>query len=51
MYRIVFVSVCPTKKTLILEKGPMHPEKAWVEKWLNYFLSIGYPAKMRIECT
>lgn len=51
MYRIVFVSVCPTKKTLVVEKGPMHPEKARVEMWLDYFLKLGYPAKMRIEST
>ena len=50
MYRIVFVSLCPTRKTVVVEKGPMHPEKEKVEKWLNYFRSVGYPARMRIEC-
>jgi hypothetical protein len=49
MYRIVFVSLCPHRKTVVVEKGPMHPEKEKVEKWLNYFLSVGYPARMRIE--
>lgn len=49
MYRIVFVSLCPHRKTLVVEKGPLHPEKERVEKWLNYFLSVGYPARMRIE--
>lgn len=50
MYRIVFVSLCPSRKTVVVEKGPMHPEKEKVEKWLNYFLSVGYPARMKIEC-
>lgn len=49
MYRIVFEFLCPHRKKLVVEKGPLHPEKHRVEGWLNYFTSVGYPAKMRIE--
>jgi hypothetical protein len=49
MYRIVFISLCPQKKRLVIERGPMHPQKDVVEKWLGYFASLGHSARMQIE--
>lgn len=49
MYRIVFISLCPHKKRLVIERGPMHPKKDVVEKWLDYFVSRGHAARMQIE--
>jgi hypothetical protein len=49
MYRIVFISLCPHRKRLVIERGPMHPNKDVVERWLDYFMSLGHTARMQIE--
>ena len=49
MYRIVFISLCPHKKRLVTERGPLHPRKDVVERWLEYFISLGHAPHMQIE--
>lgn len=49
MFRIVFQSVCPRSRKLILEYGPWHPKRKVVQEWLAYFESVRHPAGMLIE--